>query len=132
MSDDNRLTPRIEPMKKVVLSISAGSSPEHMDITPQPFDFDFIHGLGIEGLSPFEQLLVDKEIGETVTMSLAVTEQGPFLGNLSFPPLLMPPDAVTLFLQVTVNKVETASGREVIQELAHNAACGDDCCDSCN
>ncbi len=132
MADDNLIKQGIEPMKRVVLSISAGTSPEYMDITPQPFIFDFIHGLGAEGLSKFEQLLIDKKMGETVTMRLPVAQHDQFLGNLSLPPMLMPSEVETLYLQVTVDKVETASGREVIRELALIAGCGDGCCDSCH
>jgi len=119
---------RIEPLKKVVLSMVVGTTPGHMDLTPQPFRFEFIHGLGTTGLSPFEQMLVDKKPGDKLSMRISLEEQRQFLGHLSFPPILFPADLKVLHLNVRVDSVHDATGREVVQGLAQVAECGDGCC----
>ncbi len=128
-SDKRESTQRIEPMKKVTLSIAAGTTPVQMDLTPQPFLFEFIHGLGTEGLSPFEQMLIDKGQGDTIEMSMPIKGQRQFMGHLVFPPVLLPADLAVLYLHVQVDEVRTASSREVVRGLAGIAGCGDGCCD---
>lgn len=127
-SDNKEASPRIEPMKKVILSIAVGTTPAHMDLTPQPFRFEFIHGLGTTGLSPFEQMLINKGPGDTIGMSMPVNGQRQFMGHLVIPPILLPAGLGELHLEVQVEKVLTASGREIVRGLANIAACGDDCC----
>jgi len=124
----NESSGRIESLKKVVLSLEVDTTPEQMDLTPQPFCFEFIHGLGTTGLSLFEQVLVDKGPGDKVSMQIPMEEQKHFLGHLAFPPILFPADLKVLHLRAKVEKVRVATGREVVEGLAKVAECGDGCC----
>ena len=124
----NESPDRIEPLKKVVMSMAVGTTPEHTDLTPQPFRFEFIHGLGTTGLSPFEQLLVNKKPGDKLSVRIPLEEQKHFLGHLSLPPILFPADLKVLHLNARVDSVRDATGREVVQGLAQVAECGDGCC----
>lgn len=117
----------IEPLKKVVLSIAAGTTREHMDLTPQPFKFGFIHGIGTTGLSSFEQMLVNKGPGDEIEMRVPIESQKDYLGHLALPPILFPLDLKVFYLQVLVEAVRAASNREVIQGLAGIAECGEGC-----
>lgn len=119
---------QIEPLKKVVLSVAVGTTPENMDLTPKPFRFEFIYGISTTGLSPFELLLVDKAPGDRIETGISMKEQKQFLGHLAFPPILFPSDLTVFYLKVRVEKVRAASSREVVQELAKIAKCGDGCC----
>ena len=105
-----------------------------MDITPQPFQFEFIFGLGKEGLTPFEYELAGKREGDEVTLRL---DQGdshktfehlcqPFHHHLSEQP-------GSFYLKTQVVKVAQAENREVIKAMAGIGSCGDHCCgdDSC-
>ncbi len=124
----NESSGRIEPLKKVVLSLEVGTTPEQMDLTPQPFHFEFIHGLGTTGLSPFEQMLAGKGPGDEISMQIPMEAQKHFLGHLVFPPILFPSDLKVLHLKARVEKVSTATSREVVQGLAKGTECGDGCC----
>jgi hypothetical protein len=63
-------TEKIDLLKKITLSLEAGTTPDSVDLTPQSSLFEFIYGLGISGLTPFEIQLADKRVGEEIRLHL--------------------------------------------------------------
>ncbi len=130
------MTATIEPLKKVTLSLlagSTGSQSEKFNLTAAPVDFQFIYGVASDGLSPFEAALYDKAIGESLTLVVSSGEAHEFFGHL-FSPLYRAlgiqtiPETLTLLAAVTA--VTAAENQEIVQSLAKALAsggCGGSC-----
>ena len=122
---------KVGPLKKIHLSIEAGKTLDSMDLTPSPIRFDFIFGLGSGGLTPFEYELAEKEVGETIALSLQ-RDRIPDMFEHLWPYLpAFPGDAKTLYLRVHLIGLSPANQREVIKALAESAESGDHSCDGC-
>jgi hypothetical protein len=83
-------TEKIEVLKKIILSVEAGTAPDSMDLTPQPAQFEFIYGLGTSGLTPFEIQLADKTVGQEVQLHLSREDIPQVFQHLAFFPLNLP------------------------------------------
>jgi len=44
--------------------------PRLMDLTSEPFSFEFVFGIGLRGLTPFESEFAGKAVGETFTLMI--------------------------------------------------------------
>ena len=119
---------KIESLKKVTLSIEAGTTPESMDLTPQPSLFEFIYGLGSRGLAPIEFQLADKTVEDEVRLQIRGEEIPQVFQHLILPPIKIFEGVDVLYLRFRVIKIFPADQREVIKALAEIAGCGDDCC----
>lgn len=124
----------IQPLKKVTLSLQAGSKVEDFTLTPSPISFEFIYGVARDGLSSFEAIINNKPPGEIINLTVLSTEAQDFFGNL-FIPLrqtlglhLLP---VKIFLHIEVISVVDADNREVVKSLAESLGhgCGGGTCD---
>ena len=73
---------RVDQLTAVTLRLEAGSSPERMDLTPDPVGADFIFGIGGDGLTPFEYALADKVPGDEVVLRVAGGEAPATFGHL--------------------------------------------------
>ncbi len=127
------MTTTIQQLKNVKLAILAGIEPEGYSLTASPAIFEFIYGIGTEGLEPFEVVLSDKCAGDNVVLTLTADEAPQFFGRFLRPIRqllglhLLPP---ILFLQMTVTVVADADNREVVQALAKSTGhggCGGSC-----
>jgi len=119
---------RIEPLKKVTLSLETGSARGAMDFTPEPLIFTFIFGLGVEGLTPFEKELDHRGEGSETVLSLKKDQIQDVFQHLDPPPLPVPESAEQFFLRVRVQNVTRPQQREVIAALAVTARCRNGCC----
>jgi hypothetical protein len=119
---------KIGPLKKVTLSMEAGTSPESMDLTPQPSLFEFIYGLGTRGLTPIEFHLAEKTVGDEVRLRIDGNQITQVFQHLIPPPINVPEDADGLYLKFQVMEIIPVDQREVIKVLAEISSCGDDCC----
>jgi hypothetical protein len=119
---------KIAPLKKVTLSMEAGTTPESMDLTHQPSLFEFIYGLGTRGLTPIEFHLADKTVEDEIRLQINGEEIPQFFQHLIPPPIKIPEDVDVLYLRFRVMEIISAEQREVIKALAEIADCGDDCC----
>ncbi len=90
--------------------------------------YDFVFGIGTEGLSPLEMELEGKRPEEEVQVEVPPEGPGALFGHLPPPPALTqtPPGADRL--RVTVEQVRRAEEREVVRAMSEAAACGSDCC----
>ena len=119
---------RVGPLKKVRLSIQAGTSADHMDLTPGPLEFLFIYGIGTSGLAPFEVLIADKREGEECILRLSKTEMPDTFQHLLAPTIDIPDPVQFFVMKVRIISVSDAEQREVIKAMAEIAACGSGCC----
>jgi hypothetical protein len=124
----NPIMEKIGPLKKVILSIEAGTTPESMDLTPQPSLFEFIYGLGAKGLTPIEFHLADKTVEDEVRLQINGEQVPQVFQHLILPSINIPEDVDILYLRCRVMEINPAEQREVIKALAKIADCGDDCC----
>jgi len=127
------MTISIQHLKKVHLAVLAGSEPGDCSLTASPMTFEFLYGIGAEGLEPFEMVLSGKCPGENVELTVTAEDAsvffGRFLGSIRhllglhlFP--------ATLSLLITVMAVTDADNREVVKALARSAGhggCGGSC-----
>jgi hypothetical protein len=128
------LTATIKGMKKVTLSLTAGSADgesENANLTGSPVIFDFIYGLASGGLCPFESGLYEKRAGESLTLTVSAAECQDFFGHLFLPlrqalGLQIMPQTIVLKAEITA--VNDADHREVVQALAKTGSgCGGSC-----
>ncbi len=118
-------TDRVDQLSAVTLRLEAGTSPERMDLTPEPVGADFIFGIGGDGLTPFEYALADKAPGDEVLLQVVGGEAPATFGHLMS---MLPAAGGDFYLKARVEAVRPAEGREVVQAMASLAACGDGCC----
>jgi hypothetical protein len=124
----DRVMEKIGPLKKVALSIEAGTTLESTDLTPQPSLLEFIYGLGAKGLTPIEFHLADKTVEDEVQLQINVEQIPHVFEHLILPPIKIPEDVNVLYLKFRVMEIIPADQREVIKALAEISECGDACC----
>jgi hypothetical protein len=117
----------VGPLQQVQLSLEAGTTSDTMDLTSQPMAYGFIFGLGLDGLAPLEQALIDHRVGDQISLRLDSCELKRLFEHLPAPGILLPGQTAELFLRVTITAAAPADQREVIRQLARRSACGGDC-----
>lgn len=95
----------------------------------EPGRLEWIVGLGVEGLTPFENSLLGKQAGEEIEIRTKDVDTACAFGPLAcrIAPFASAPDGVIVARVVGVTPAES---REVVKGLAERAACGGgcDCC----
>ncbi len=115
-------------LKKISLSLQAGSGSDKEDIISAPLFLEIIFGIGQEGLTPLEYALSEKSRGDTVQVVLKREEIPGFFGhNLPFE-LVNPKLPDTIHVRIRIEDIGPAEGREVVQAMA---ALAGDCACSC-
>jgi hypothetical protein len=120
---------RVENLKKITLSIQAGTSQDTMDLTSKYPNIEFIFGLGPEGMTPFEYELVDKAEGESVLLHLKKEDFYSFFEHLKPPLTDLFDGRDDIYLKVNIDAVTTAENREIVKAMAGMAAHGGAGCD---
>lgn len=115
---------KVGNLKKLSLSVHAGTVPDSNNLTPAPILSEFIFGLGTSGMAPFEYELSEKHEGDTFSLSLRPEDIPMFFEHLCIclPPL--PANADTYYLTITIDKVSDVSASEVVKALAGSTGCG--------
>ena len=121
----------IQALKKVSLSIKAGTFPGGDDLIAQNTTMDLIFGLGIEGLTPFEFLLSDHIEGSSFSIKLKPHEVCPTFQHITLPLFDCPDSTEYIFFSFTVIKIKEADNREVIKAMAELSSCSGGSCDCC-
>ena len=119
---------KVGPLKKITLILEAGMEPETMDLTREPVSYDFIYGIGMQGLSPFEFALSDKRAGDILDFRLRGEEMLSFFQHLSIPQLTVLEGVSSFHLKVQVVGITEPDQREIIKAMAEAAERGDSCC----
>ena len=125
----NEQDQKIEGLKKVSLSLEAGSNAENMDLSSEPLVFEMVVGLGTEGYTPFEYELLGKETGDTIQMEITRANLCDLFGHLDVPLPEKARELGSFFLKATVREVKDADPTEVVRAMARNVGgCGGSCC----
>lgn len=125
MEDSNH---KIAPLKKVTLGIETGRTRDRMDLTPAPIPFEFIFGVGVEGLTPFEKALDGKTRGMAVFFQIRSRESAEMFGHLRPPIDDFVHRAPVFYLKATIDRMAAAGDREVVSAMARATACGEGDC----
>jgi hypothetical protein len=114
--------------KRIALSYEVGTRPDAADVTSKPCTFEFVYGIGPEGLSMLERELADKQVGETIMVYQQPGHLSDLFGHLALPHLGLEHGTDSCYLKVKVVKIIPADQTEVIKAMADLAQCGTTCC----
>jgi hypothetical protein len=112
---------KVENLKKITLALQAGTCPGIMDLRPKDLEFEFIFGLSPEGMTPFEYALVDRAIGEEISLQLHKETYRHFFEHLNPPISDLFDGCSELHLKVKIIGIATPQNREIIKAMAERA-----------
>ena len=120
----------ITTLSKVQLTLEAGTSPEHMELTPTPIPLDFIVGVAPDGLSGLEMAILEKKVPDEIVVEVKPSEIAEFFGHLPSPGLIFSTRQEPFYVTLGLTAAEPADNREVIRSMAAATQCGCSCgCD---
>ena len=122
---------KVENLKKVNLLLEAGNTAEDMDLTPEVLGFEFIFGIGPDGMCPFEYELANKNEGDIVLLHLKKQEIHHYLKHLQLPVQALIDEKNSFFLRVKISKIEQPDSKEVVRALAELTSHPGDCSCGC-
>ena len=125
---------KVENLKKITLTLEAGTSPDTMDLKLKYPQFEFIFALGQEGMSPFEFELVNKTKGEEVLLQINKESYYTFFEHLNPPIWELFENREQFYLKAKITTVAAANNRDVVKALAEmtaHAGSGCDCGGRC-
>lgn len=117
----------VGPLKKVSLEITVGTTPELKDLGSNPESVEFIFGIGVDGLTPFECAIEGKIEGEESAVKVQQAELNEFFGRLVGCISKFSMDADPLFINYKIRSVSDSSPREVVKAMAGGSGCGGSC-----
>ena len=122
----------VDNLKKISLSVEAGSTPQDMNLTALPIAREFIFGIGQSGMSPFEYRLVGKKAGDSLLLPLAKTESQRFFEHIVVPIEHLFENREAVYLKLTVVNATAADSRAIVKAMAETAhlsegGCGGGC-----
>jgi hypothetical protein len=120
---------KVENLKRITLSIQAGTSPDTTDLTPKHPQIEFIFGLGPGGMTPFEYELADRTEGERTLLHLKKKDFCSFFEHLNPPLMDLFDGRDDVYLKVNIDAVAPPENREIIKAMADLAAHGGAGCD---
>lgn len=119
----------IDHLDKVELKLTISPSPGQSAPEVKPLVTSLIFGIGVEGLTPFENLLFGKPVGHQLALSVQGCCGDSIFGHLGRPIFQQIPLNPPFNLEVTVLSIERAEGREVVKAMASMA---EGCDGGCN
>ena len=120
---------KVENLKKITLSIQAGTSQDTMDLTPKYPKIEFIFGLGSGGMTPFEYELAGRTEGQSILLHLKKEDFYSFFEHLNPPITDLFDGRDDVYLKVNIDVVTLAENREIVKAMADLAAHGGAGCD---
>jgi hypothetical protein len=118
-------------MKKITVSLEAGKTPDNMHLNEPPLSFQFIYGVGAEGVCLFEKALFEKQSGDEILLQVDPHQSGEIFGHLKQALINFLPMAAPFYLKTTITAIEAADNREIVQAIAKGTgSCDCECgCD---
>ncbi|MFO7601470.1 MAG: hypothetical protein R6X27_16945 [Candidatus Desulfacyla sp.] len=120
---------KVTGLKKITLSFEAGTTNDRMDLTSGPQRHELVAGIGTGGFTPFEYLLLDKQVGDIIRLEVHPRQMEETFGHIDIP---LPASAMALdsfFLNVTVDQIDALDQSELVRAMAGAVkGCGGDCC----
>ena len=124
--------PKIEPLKKIKLSLEAGTSRDLADLQLPASEFEFIFGLGREGLSPLECDLAEKKVGDEIVVHLGKQNLHEYIAHVRLPVHTVLENRDSIFLAMRVEAINPADSREVVKTMAQMTGHGTGCDGGCD
>ena len=118
---------KVENLTKVTLRLEAGTTAEHMDLTPASLEYEFIFGIGSGGMCPFEYQLVNKAAGEEIVIQVKREELYPLFEHLRPPIMNLFEKHDVLHLKIKILRIEKSENTEVVKALSEMASHHHDC-----
>ncbi len=118
----------IDNLKKVRLLLKALIEDEGSKSTGVEEPYEFIFGIGSEGLSPIEMKLRGLKRGDELTFETAKDKWRELFGHLHSPSLPGLEKNSQIALKISVEDVGPAEQREIVQAMSGATTCGSDCC----
>jgi len=115
-------TPTIENLMKVTLDITADGEKGTNDQTAV---FEFIYGVGAEGITPFEKALFGKSVGDRVRLEIGPADYRETVGHLELPLFEQIGIAKATCLKTTVAGIAKPEDREVVKAMASPGSCSE-------
>lgn len=126
---------KVNNLKKITLSLKAGTTPQTMDLMPQSSELEFIFGIGTSGLTPFEYKIVNKTSGDEITLYLKRKEIYSTFEHMTRPVLNLLnvlKDQDSFYLKAHINNVVPANNKEIVKAMAAINSCEGDCGCGCD
>lgn len=120
---------RVEPLRKIHLSISAAETLRVEGTSHAGMELAFICGIGRSGITPFEARLAGKGVGDVVDLEVMTPQVERFFEHLApqFCPAFTGRDAV--HMRVKITRIETPAARDIVKAMAELSAHGGSGCD---
>ena len=126
MSREERM---VGPLRKVLLRMEPIGEDGSLIGKGGSTSFEFVFGIGSQGLSSLERALEGSKEGEERHISVPAEGVADLFGHLTPPPIqLHGEEGPAQQIRVVVERAEPAGDREVIQAMSGAAECGSDCC----
>ncbi len=118
-----------EPLKKISLNYTAGTTPELKDLIDVPGTLEFIFGIGTQGLTQLECALDGKQAGDNGLIEVDKKNFEDIFGHIIPCTQPFPVSASHFFLHYNITNISDASPREVVKSMAAGGGggCGDGC-----
>jgi len=115
-------------LKKIRLSVKAGTTSSEMNLTIKPDFYDFIFGTGKNGLTPFEYQLAGKKKGDILPVQINKKMIPDFFEHIKLPlPMFLAPSD-NFYLEIQINEISLPQDTEIIKTMAEiGGSCGCDC-----
>lgn len=132
---NSKVAENITPLTRVTLTLQSAPADQQNSSDAPPTEFEFICGLGIEGLTGFEMDLMEKKPGDRLTLPVDTHKAADYFEHLLTPFMQAVNTCPPFNLFVEVRSVSAVSEKELVHALAHkvdNSSCGDDCSCGCH
>ena len=113
---------KVVNLAKVTVRLEAGTTADHMDISPAASEFEFIFGIAPGGMCPFEYQLVNKAVGEEIGIQIEKKALHTLFEHLNPPIMNLFEKHDALHLKVTILNVVQPRDTEIIKAMAETAS----------
>ncbi|QTA80374.1 Uncharacterized protein dnl_26760 [Desulfonema limicola] len=115
-------------LKKIRVSVKAGTTASDMNLTIKPDFYDFIFGIGTNGLTPFEYLIAGKSKGDIVSAQISKAMIPDFFEHIKLPlPVFFHPSDI-FYLEIQIKDISLTQNNEIIKAMAEiGGKCGCGC-----
>ena len=119
---------KVDPLKKITLSVMAGTRPETMDLSVSPSPFEFIYGIGTDGLTPFEFQLADKSTGDEIIVQVTCFKITEKFAHIPVPIPQIPEHLDAIYMKFKITQITPADNRKIVKAMAEISGCSSHCC----
>ncbi len=118
---------KVDSLKKITLLMQSGTSPDEMDLTPEPITKTFVFGTGSDGITPFEYELVNKFCDDEIVIVIEKKEIASKFGYMARFIMDHIETRESFCLKAKILSVASPENREIVEALAENVKHGDAC-----